>query len=198
MKILLRIDSSMNLDSSFSRSAADHYETLWKKKHPEAHVLYRDLEKSPVPHLTQKIFNAFAESSDTEDPNLNLSNELIGELESADTILISTPVYNYSVPSTLKAYIDHIIRINKTFCYDPENHTRQGQLTGKSAVIIVARGGLPIQGKSPDGVEDYLTAILNFIGVGQVETFSISGTLHLGSERQLDHTLKAITEFHNN
>ena len=196
MKTLLRIDSSFNLNGSFSRLAADHFETLWKEQNPEANVLYRDLEKSALPHLSQSTYAAFGQSGDTE--SVQMSDELIEELEQADTILLSSPVYNFSVPSTLKAYIDHVIRINRTFGYDPVNQTRKGLLTEKTAAVIVARGGLPIEGKSPDGVEDYLTGILKFMGIDQVDTFSVYGTTNENADKQLQDTKNKISEFHKN
>ncbi|WP_051947149.1 FMN-dependent NADH-azoreductase [Muricauda sp. MAR_2010_75] len=196
MKTLLRIDSSFNVEDSFSRNAADHYETLWRELHPASKVVYRDLEKFEMPHLTQSVFSAF-NTTEVSDNGLHISNMLIDELESADTVLISSPVYNYATPSTLKAYIDHVVRINRTFGYDPENYTRKGLLSGKKAAVIVSRGGMPINGESPDGVERYLQGILNFIGIVEVDTFSIYGTTHEGSANRFRSTKEQITQCFN-
>ncbi|KAB7530205.1 FMN-dependent NADH-azoreductase [Flagellimonas olearia] len=191
MRTLLRIDSSFSGDLSFSRQATDHYEHLWKRNNPNGRVIYRDLALSQLPHLTREVYEAF------NDPKagiqqLAMSNELIAELEKADEILISSPVYNFAVPSTLKAYIDHILRIDRTFAYDPSTYTRKGLLENTSATIIVARGGLPVNGKSPDGVETYLEGILKFIGVEQLTRFSIHGTTYSGSEESLSKSKRLI------
>ncbi|MBO0321913.1 NAD(P)H-dependent oxidoreductase [Muricauda sp. CAU 1633] len=196
MKTLLRIDSSFNLEDSFSRKAADHYEAVWKEHHPESKVVYRDLEKFEMPHLTQSVFSAF-NTTEADENGLHISNVLIDELESADTVLISSPVYNYSTPSTLKAYIDHVVRINRTFGYDPENYTRKGLLTGKDAAVIVSRGGMPINGESPDGVEGYLQGVLNFIGIVEVNIFSIHGTAHEGSANRFRSAKEQISQCFN-
>lgn len=196
MKTLLRIDSSFNLKDSFSRKAADHYEAVWKEHHPQSKVVYRDLEKFEIPHLTRSVFSAF-NTTEGDDNGLHISNVLIDELELADTVLISSPVYNYSTPSTLKAYVDHVVRINKTFGYDPNNYTRRGLLSGKNAAVIVSRGGMSINGESPDGVERYLQGILNFIGIVDVATFSINGTAHEGSTNRFRSAREQITQCFN-
>ncbi|RPG32275.1 MAG: flavodoxin family protein [Muricauda sp. TMED12] len=193
MKTLLRIDSSFNLVGSFSRQAADHFEQLWKTAHPQGKVVRRDLERTKPPHLTHKTYNAFAqELKETEE--LDISDELISELEKADEILLGSPVYNYGVPSTLKAYIDHVIRINRTFAYDPKTYIRKGLLENKMAHVIVARGGTPINGESPDGVESYLEGILNFMGIDRVNSFSIYGTTFEDSGSVLQSSKKDIEE----
>ncbi|MEQ5790732.1 NAD(P)H-dependent oxidoreductase [Muricauda sp. NFXS6] len=194
MKTLLRIDSSFNLQDSFSRQAGDHFEQLWKTRNPEGKVVHRDLAKTIPPHLTHKVYNAFSLGTEGEHA-LEVSDELVSELEKADEILLGSPVYNYGVPSTLKAYIDHVIRINRTFAYDPKTYIRKGLLENKTANIIVARGGTPINGESPDGVEAYLEGILNFMGIDRVNSFSIYGTTYEGSESGLQSSKKAIKEY---
>ncbi|WP_437397935.1 FMN-dependent NADH-azoreductase [Flagellimonas lutimaris] len=194
MKTLLRIDSSFNLTNSFSRQAADHFEKLWKTVNPDGMVIRRDLERTKPPHLTQEVYGAFAKNVNGE-TDLTLSDELISEVEQADEILIGSPVYNHAVPSTLKAYIDHIIRINKTFAYDPKTYIRKGLLINKSANVIVSRGGAPINGESPDGVEAYLEGILNYMGIDQINSFSIYGTTYEGSEYALQNSKAAIEDY---
>ncbi|TXN37849.1 FMN-dependent NADH-azoreductase [Flagellimonas hymeniacidonis] len=193
MKTLLRIDSSFNQANSFSRQAADHYEVLWRQQHPNNHIIYRDLEQKVLPHLSKAAYEAFNKPEEGKD-HLKISDQLIEEMEQADTILISSPVHNFSVPSSLKSYIDHVLRINKTFGYDPVSRERKGLLVGKSAAVIVARGGLPLNGESPDGVENYLSAILNYIGINEVKTFSVNGTAYPGSEEQISTTMTEISQ----
>lgn len=194
MKTLLRIDTSFNFNDSFSRKVADYYVSQWQQNNSNTNIIKRDLAKDPLPHLVQEVYAAF-NSVDASSPVLEISNELISELESADTIVISSPVYNYAIPSSLKAYIDHVVRINKTFGYDPQNQTRQGLLKGKEAIVIVARGAMSVNGKTMDAVEEYLKGILNFLGIKDIATFTVNGTSFEGSSERLFETKEEITQY---
>ncbi|CAL2077331.1 FMN-dependent NADH-azoreductase [Tenacibaculum sp. 190524A05c] len=191
MKTLLRIDSSFNSDRSFSRMMADYYVKCWEKENPNGRVFYRDLDTEVILPLTSKTYAAFYNGENSEGC-LGVSDSLIDELYSVDEILISSPVFNHSIPSNLKAYIDQIVRINRTFEYDEETGDRRGLLTGKKASIIVSRGGKD----NSDGVEMYLSGILDYMGVSEVDEFSISGTAYKDvDERVVDVKKRIETKF---
>lgn len=192
MKTLLRIDTSFNLEKSYSRTIADFVEKKWLAKNPGATILRRDLAENQVPHLSRETAMDFYQGSrDLE--TLQLSNALIDEIKSADTLLISSPVFNHGIPSTLKAYIDLIVRINETFGYDGQTNVRSGLLQTNDAFVVVARGGLPQNGTPPDHVEDYLTGILNFMGIQNVHAFSIYGTATQNASNYIEQVKSKIT-----
>jgi FMN-dependent NADH-azoreductase len=110
-----------------------------------------------------------------------LSDELIGEVQAADLILIGAPMYNFSVPTTLRAYFDHIIRPRLTFSYTEAGP--HGLLTGKTAIVVEARGGIYSEGpaKALDFQEPYLKQLLGFIGITDV-TFIRAEKIGFGPE----------------
>lgn len=177
MKTLLRIDASVRTQGSTSRALADYFQSRWTEAHPGGRVVARDLALYPVPHLdaaTTAAFSGLALPGGAPPPEgLILSDALIAELSSADHLLISSPLYNLSLPSTLKAYLDHVVRSDLTFtrvdgCY-------VGLLTDKSATVVTTRGGVA----SPDVEDDfqvrYLRAILAFIGITKVDSIAVDG-----------------------
>ena len=187
MKTLLRIDSSFKSDKSFSRMMSDYFVKCWQTENPNGKILYRDLDVEVVLPLTSKTYTAFYTNVNA-DGCLGVSDALIDELKAADEILISSPVFNYSVPSNLKAYIDQIVRINRTFEYDMETGERSGLLNGKKASVIVSRGGK----EDVDGVEKYLSGVLNYIGITNVQEFSISGTVYQDVDERIVKVKKDI------
>jgi FMN-dependent NADH-azoreductase len=176
MNTLLRIDASVRPHGSFSRKLGNYFEELWLNEYPEAKVLRCDLRMITIPHLSEQMTDAFYQEEKFPDI-LKLSDQLINDLKEADVILVTTPFYNYSIPSTLKAYLDHVVRINHTFVYrDDGKH--QGLLHGKQAVIVTSKGGV-FKGTDYshlDFQEPYLRTILNFIGIDRVKIFSLEGT----------------------
>ncbi|MGG5207310.1 FMN-dependent NADH-azoreductase [Chryseobacterium sp. MIQD13] len=172
MNTLLRIDSSLRLNDSYSRQLGNYFVKQWMVKHPENRIIHRDLIKQPTPHLTQQTVNAFFnESLSSED--LPLSDELIEELYKSNEILISCPMYNYGIPSSLKAYFDLVIRTRKTFTYD--NGIR-GLLSGKKAHIISVMGGIYSSSGNRNPLEIHLTSILNHLGITDINYFPLEGT----------------------
>ena len=110
-----------------------------------------------------------------DDPRFSLSEQMIRELEVADFVVIGTPMNNFSVPSTLKAWIDHIVRPGRTFSYSEKGP--EGLLKGKKAVVVVARGGVYSEGPAQqlDFQESYLRALLGFIGITNVHVVRVEG-----------------------
>ena len=182
MGVVLRIDSSSRTENSNSRKLGDYFEKAWMDKNREDRVLRRDLVISPIPHITAKTITGFYTPAEQLTKELQeataLSDELIEELQLADVLLITVPMYNFTVPSSLKAWIDHIVRIGRTFFYDGTNFT--GLVTNKRAYVICAYGA---GGYQADGVlssfnflEPYIKALLNFLGIQNVQFFCVEAT----------------------
>lgn len=176
---LLAIDSSILSKASVSRKLTSSFVNQWQRVYPETEVIYRDLHAQPVNHLSQKILAAAQTapvqlSSDMRD-ELDLSGQLITELFSADVLVIGAPMYNFSIPSQLKAWIDRVLVAGKTFKY--MDGKVQGLLTGKRAFIVSSRGGIYSEGPaaSLDHQESYLTSVLKFIGIEDITFIRAEG-----------------------
>lgn len=178
--ILLRIDASARVQGSTSRALADAYEQAWLQRHMDGQVRRRDLAVQSLPHIAARTIEAFYAPAGHTDPALQeaaaLSDALITELKSAHTLLISAPIYNFSVPSALKAWIDQIVRIGHTFAFDGQQFT--GLVTGPRAVLALAYGAGGYQGPlmAMDHLRPYLTQLLGFLGIGSVEVLSVEAT----------------------
>ncbi len=173
MRTLLRIDASARRDGSHSRRLADYLEAGWRRGHAKTRVVRRDLARTPPPHLSQATIEAFGAAPGDADAAA-LSDTLIAELQSADDLLISSPLYNFGLPSPLKAYIDHVVRSGHTFRFD--GHGSTGLLKGKTAYIITARGGSITPDSDDDFQSEHLRAVLGHIGITAVSTITVDGT----------------------
>jgi len=169
MNTLLQLNSSLFSSGGQSSRLADEFVREWRAGHPHGRVIVRDLAHDPVPHLTAERFAAFLtkpeERSAAQVDATALSDTLIDELRAADTIVIGLPMYNFGVPSTLKAYFDHIARSGVTFRYTANGP--QGLLTGKKAYVFAARGGL-YSGTPLDTQTGYVRDFLRFVGISDV------------------------------
>jgi FMN-dependent NADH-azoreductase len=169
MTTLLQINASMN--NGQSSQLANEFVTAIHRRHPEAKIVVRDVAAvDPVPHLDAERFGAFIskpeERSAAQHAVVAYSDTLINELKQADVIVLGLPMYNFGVPSQLKAYFDHIARAGVTFKYTERGPV--GQLTGKKVYVFAARGGL-YAGTSLDTQTSYVRDFLRFIGVTDVE-----------------------------
>jgi len=182
MTTLLRIDASTRMEGSHSRRLADYYQTQWEKTHPEGKLVFRDLACDPVPHLTNETIEAFQSEGASSAPNAALSHLLIEELRAADHVLISSPLYNLSLPSTLKAYFDYVVRAGLTFDFEHNQFT--GRLHGTTGTIITTRGGLIRDPQKEDFQTPYLEEILSFMGISPVKTILLQGTMLEAEARQ--------------
>jgi FMN-dependent NADH-azoreductase len=137
-------------------------------------LIVRDLAKDPVPHLSAERFQAFLAKPETRTPEqqaaVDYSDRLISELKQADAVVIGLPMYNFALPSTLKAYFDHIARAGVTFKYTDKGPA--GLLTGKKVYILVARGGR--YGPEHSHAE-YVRDFLAFLGMTDVEFIFAEG-----------------------
>ena len=176
MKTLLRIDSSVRKIDSISRTMGDFFVSRWKEKNPDGKIIVRDLCLTPVPHLTLPVVQAFFGKS-TPGEMLSLSDTLIDEIKGCDEILIASPMYNFQISSLLKAYIDHIVRVNVTFVYD--NGEYRGLIDDKKCHIITTMGGRKADVNQGEGSEIYLRNILGFIGINNTQMFCVDGTSDL-------------------
>jgi FMN-dependent NADH-azoreductase len=179
MTHILLIQSSSNLASSVSRDLADSYVAAYQAAHPDATVTKRDLVAEPVPHLGVDLlggmFGKPEALTEAQKTALALSNALVDEVEAASVIVIGAPMYNFSIPSALKAWIDHVIRAGRTFRYTETGP--QGLVLGKKVVLFLASGGVYSDGpyKPYDFQETYLRAILGFIGLTDVTVVRAEG-----------------------
>ncbi|MEW6765720.1 MAG: NAD(P)H-dependent oxidoreductase [Pseudomonadota bacterium] len=169
MSTILQINTSARAAGQANRLAGDFVQA-WREAHPRDRIVLRDLTSHPVPHLDERTLTAFFTPAEQRDVGLReavrLSDELIAELRDADVIVIGVPMYNFGIPSTLKAYFDHIARAGITFRFT--SNGPEGLLTGKRAIILAARGGI-YSGTPKDTQTAYLRDFLAFIGITEVE-----------------------------
>lgn len=170
MPNLLLVETSPRAEASVSRNLSRRLIANWTEANPDGQIVVRDLAKSALPHVTMQWLAAYFTPPDAQTQDmkaqLRLSDALVRELLAADELVISTPVYNYNIPASLKAWVDHIVRKGLTLGSDGK-----GLLTGKAATIVIASGGVYGEG-SPIAERNiapqYLRLILNVIGITDV------------------------------
>lgn len=169
MSKVLVLKSSILANYSTSGQLADHLIAEWKASHPADEITVRDLAANPIPVLDGELVGALRPSDATLTPRqqeaLDLSNELIAELNAHDTIVITAPMYNFNIPTQLKNYFDLVARAGVTFRYS-ENGP-EGLITGKKVVVISSRGGVHKDTPS-DLLTPYLKLFLGFLGMNDV------------------------------
>jgi FMN-dependent NADH-azoreductase len=170
MKTLLKLNSSIFGENGASSRLTEGFVARWLTAHPGARVIERDLATNPVPHLTADAFAGFSakpgERSAAQQTAVEASDALIDELRRADVLVLGLPMYNFGVPSTLKAYFDYIGRGGETFRYT-ENGP-EGLLTGKKAYVFATRGGV-YAGASSETETSYVRQFLSFLGITDIE-----------------------------
>jgi FMN-dependent NADH-azoreductase len=177
---VLHVDSSPLGDHSVSRKLTAKVLAELKESHPDTQIITRDLGTSPLPHLSGITVGAFFTPPDQRNEALNealkLSDEVIDELFAADVIVIGTPMWNFGIPSSLKAWIDHIVRAGRTFKYGASGPESLLPL-GKKVIIVSSRGGIYSSGPMQvmDHQETYLKTILGFIGLHDVSIIRAEG-----------------------
>jgi FMN-dependent NADH-azoreductase len=175
MKKILIVDSSPMGESSASRKITRRIEERLHAQYPQAEIAHRDLAETHLPHLDRESILAFGSRGPARQAAAELSESLLQEFLGADLIVIGAPMWNFGVPSVLKAWLDHVVRAGKTFAYG-ENGPR-GLLTGKRAVVVTSAGGVYSEGpmKSGDFVTPYLEFVLRFIGITDIQIVRIEG-----------------------
>jgi FMN-dependent NADH-azoreductase len=185
MANILHIDSSVRSTGSLTRQLGGEYIAKLTAANPAATVVTRDLAANPLPHLTEQVIGAYftpAEQRNAEQAAaIKTSDALVDELLAADTIVIGAPMYNFSVTSGLKAWIDHVARAGRTFQYGANGI--EGLVTGKKVVVFVASGGVYSEGPAAayDHITTYLRAVLGFLGLTDV-TFIVAEGVAMGEE----------------
>jgi FMN-dependent NADH-azoreductase len=183
MKTALVVTSSANSERSVSNQLAATLVDRLKEAHPELAIVTRDVGAEPLPHLTSDTVAAIKGEPKTpaELEARALSDALVAELAAADILVIGSPMYNFGMSSTLKAWFDHVLRAGLTFRYTAEGP--EGLMKGKKAVVIESRAGFYSEGEAAamDGQEPHIRILLGFMGIDDV-TFVRAEKLAFGPE----------------
>lgn len=180
-KKVLHIISSPQGEISMTKKLGKIVIEKIQEKYPGTVVKEKDLVSSPFPHLDQTQIGAWFTPVETHTPEqaqaITISNEAIAEMQEADIYVINAPFYNFSIPTTLKAYLDHIVRPGITFQYN-EKGEPEGFLKNKKAYITIASSGVYSEGQFQylDYVSPYLKMLLGFIGITDISFFRVEGT----------------------
>lgn len=178
MKKVLVINSSARTLNSQSRKLTEVFISHWKSIHINPVLRFRELGNTDVPHINENwiaaAFKPAAERSEREIEALKMSDVYIAELKEADVIVLGAPMYNWSVPSSLKAYIDQVLRVNETWKLNPANpqHPYIGLLKNKTVFLLLSRGN---SGYEKGGYNEhmnfqsnYLKTVFNIIGISDI------------------------------
>ncbi len=187
MARILHLDSSPRGDRSMSRTLSQEFIDAWKKSHPEDTVQYRDAGRQPVSHVDENWIAAAYTPPEAYTPELaaaiKVSDELIEEFLGSDRFVFGIPMYNFNVPSSFKAYIDQIVRINRTFVVDENGY--RGLVDGSKKMLIIVSRGSSFQPGTPmaayDFQEPFLRAIFGFLGITDI-TFICAENMNAGEE----------------
>ena len=167
---ILKLDSSIYGQGGQSAQLASQFVTALRERQPGARLIERDVATEPLPHLDAARFQAFLTQPDERSAEqaavAAVSDELIAELRAADVIVLGLPMYNFGIPSQLKAYFDHVARAGVTFKYTEQGPV--GLLTGKKAYVFATRGGA-YAGTPRDTQTAYVRDFLAFLGIAEVE-----------------------------
>jgi len=170
MNTVLQISTSIHSEVGNSSRLADEFVAALRARRPGTRVIARDIASAPVPHLDaarfQALLSAPAERSLEQQAVVSYSDTLIEELQAADMIVLGLPMYNFGIPSQLKAYFDHVARAGVTFRYSEKGPV--GLLTGKRAYVFATRGGY-YRNTAKDTQSLYVRDFLNFIGIDDIE-----------------------------
>jgi FMN-dependent NADH-azoreductase len=177
---ILIVSASPRGSESFSRAIAKKLDARLHDEFPDAKHVYRDLAEDNLPHLDSETLRTIT-SIDPKETGAHgeasrLSDKLTEELLSSDLLIIATPMWNFGIPSQLKAWIDLVVRPGKTFQYADAGV--DGLAQGKKAILIISSGGVFTDGpwKPWDHVDPYLRQILKFIGIENVQTIRVEGS----------------------
>ncbi len=182
MANVLVIESSARQQGSVSRQLTAQFIANWQAANPADKIKVRDLAVDQVPHLDANLLGGWmtpaGQQSEAEQAALALSNLLTDELLAANVLVLAAPMYNFAIPSTLKAWLDHVLRAGVTFKYTETGP--QGLLSGKRAFVLTARGGI-YAGGTQDHQEPYLRQALAFVGIHDASFIHAEG-LNLGGD----------------
>ena len=173
---LLHIDSSIQGEVSVTRQLSAEIVRRWLARHPATEVLYRDLSAQPLPHLSGTALVG------TDELEAARNSAVLGEFLRADIVVIGVPLYNFSIPSQLKAWIDRISVAGKTFRYTEKGP--EGLAGGKKVVLAIARGGVYGSSGIPEFGESYLSFLFGFLGIRDLSFVRAEGLNHSAAARE--------------
>lgn len=183
---ILHINTSPMGERSYSRKLGAKVLSELQSKYPGSTLKVRDLAAQPLPHLSAQTVGAFFTPAEQRTPELNAavadSDAAVAELKSANIVVIGAPMWNFGIPSSLKAWIDHVARSGQTFKFGPNGP--EGMLDPATKVIIVSsRGGVYSAGPMAalDFQEDYLRSVLGFLGLRDIVFVRTEG-VNMGEE----------------
>lgn len=186
---LLHIDSSILGTQSATRELGAAIVNKWRRQHPRSEVRYVDLAREPLNHLTGELLGAASVPVDQRSPELQRDVEAgqraIEDFLAADVIVVGAPMYNFSIPSQLKAWIDRIAVAGKTFRYTEKGP--EGLAKGKKVIIVSARGGIYSAGSQAAGLdfqENYLRGVFGFLGISDIEFARAEGLNYGPAQRE--------------
>ena len=187
MSKILVINASARKGRSFSRTLTGTFAEKWEQKNPEDSVVHREVGQENIPHVSEAwIAGAYTPAhlrTAESEAALSVSDTLVGELKDADIIVLGTPMYNWSIPSSLKAYIDQVLRVNETVLIEPgKPDPYTGLLNNKKAFLLLVRGNT---GYEPGGYNEhmnfqtnYLKTVFRIMGIHDVEVVLLNGAAH--------------------
>ena len=189
---LLHIDSSISGGPSASRQVSAEAVNTLRRALPGVEIIRRDLELDPLPHFDHKMLAASWPENEVSDATrvaLAQNEAVLTEFLGADVLVVGAPMYNFTIPSQLKAWVDRIVIAGRTFRYTQAGP--EGLAKGKKVIVVLSRGGVYAPGSPQaafDFQETYLRAIFAFIGVGEVEFVRVEGVA-LGPQEREDAIL---------
>ena len=176
MPTLLRLDSSLYSSQGVSSQLTDLFTRQWVETHPDTRVIYRDLSVNPPPHLDAAYMDALAaepgQRTADQQQRVDAANVLLDEVRQADILVIGLPLYNFGIPSTLKAWFDHISRAGETFYYEESGPV--GMLGGRRVFALSTRGD-QVKASAGDPQTDHVRGILNFLGITDIKFIYAGG-----------------------
>lgn len=173
---ILRLDSSVFGEQGSSTRLSDALTEKLKGIYGEVTVVHRDLAGEPLPHFSVDVITALQTDEPARTPEQiklkALADELIEELFTADILIVAAPMYNFGIPSTLKAWIDYVARAGVTFRYTSSGS--EGLVKGKTLYLVTTRGGIH-KGQETDGAVPFLQTVFRFLGITDIRTLYAEG-----------------------
>ena len=174
-KTLLHIDASAGTRNSLSRKLTAGFVGDWRRNNPDGKVVYRDLNADPAPPYTSDLLEAIYAPKGTELPDRNrdalaISNSLVEEFLAADAYVFGVPMYNFTVPGSFKSWIDHVVRIGRTWTKGPKG--MEGLVKGRKMLIVSTRSGDYGKGgprEAFDFHEPYLRKVFGMVGIDEID-----------------------------
>ncbi|MFK7864796.1 MAG: FMN-dependent NADH-azoreductase [Pseudohongiellaceae bacterium] len=194
MKNVLRLSTSLFAENSVSSSLSEDLLSAFRAKGNSFSTVHRDFGDEAIPHLDGEWLTALStpegERSEEQRNKVAFSDLLIAEVKAADTLVISLPMYNFTVPSMLKAWVDHIARAGVTFAYTAAGP--KGLLQNKKVYLVASMGGIH-DTSATDFLRPYMKLIMGFIGLDDIEVITASG-LNMGEEARAKGIANAKSE----